>query len=621
MTEGMTWRRRGLLALAALVLAFGFLWAMELMQGGGRWYSVNQRYREQTDALLHGRLAVHGTPVGLTHDLTWSEGGVHQVWGLGVPLWRLPWEALARVAGNQGFPDRMAFGLALALAWYLVLRALVAGPGGFMREGWLVRWAAAAALMWFPAFVTLCRARFDIYEEAVAYEYVYGIGLVAGLLSFVQRPTRGGFWVLCLCAGLAGLVRPPALAYGGAAVLVAGVIWFLRKPLERSLKEVLLGGGLFCAGITALAVTNWVRFGSPGEFGHGLNLSDLHESMFITRMENPCRETPLGALLWELVGCVFRITEFNGSSFYSQSAVPGQCGAFRFREFYFTAYDWSVAGLAVVGWGAAVWALCRRLRGRAVGAGEVSPGMVAGLWSLVAMGPLVVFFVRYPVVTSRYVMDLAPAFAAALAGLVLLAGEWAARRWRGALAGQVIVYVAVVGWVGWELQASRIAAAYALRQPRTYEQTMGARRRMGPVFTLPEKFALGDDLRAFGFPYLGTGWDWRTGETRPVVVVFFNEPERLVVEVAGRVGGRELTRADLARVRAKVGGEFLRKAFEVKTEEGWRIQFHPPRRAALRKGTQVVFLSFTHSTGLRTSPTPVRLLEVRNEHPSQPDSK
>ena len=105
-----------LLVYQAVVYAAGLLLATGLVTNWGAWYSTSLPYRNQTDALLNGDLALSRSVGDLKFDHTWSEQGVHQVWGLGVPLWRLPFEAAAKACGFDGFPDRLAFGL-FACGW------------------------------------------------------------------------------------------------------------------------------------------------------------------------------------------------------------------------------------------------------------------------------------------------------------------------------------------------------------------------------------------------------------------------------------------------------------------------------------------------------------------------
>jgi len=105
----------------ALLYAFGLLVICSVIPSWGQLYSPIPYHREQTDAFLRGELAINHNPFDLNEDLCWSEGGVNQVWGLGIPFWRLPFEALARLLGLAPFPDRVALGLFIALAAYIVL--------------------------------------------------------------------------------------------------------------------------------------------------------------------------------------------------------------------------------------------------------------------------------------------------------------------------------------------------------------------------------------------------------------------------------------------------------------------------------------------------------------------
>src|ERR1041385_2270998 len=110
----IVWYRRtsSLVGLAALV-SFGLLVFCDVLPPN---YSAGLPLRAQTDALLRGEFALSRNPADLTlvpWDLCWSQGGVQQVWGLGIPFWRLPWEGLAKLAGLQMFPDRIAPGLFL----------------------------------------------------------------------------------------------------------------------------------------------------------------------------------------------------------------------------------------------------------------------------------------------------------------------------------------------------------------------------------------------------------------------------------------------------------------------------------------------------------------------------
>jgi hypothetical protein len=176
----------------------------------GRWYSDSRYFRDQTDAFMQGRLALSTNAAQLGHDLCWSEGGVHQVWGLGIPLWRFPWELGARLVGMEAFPDWFALGIGIAVAAYLTLRSLnileaAPTPLNILSRDKIV---ALLVLLAFPPVINLLRARMQVYEEVLAYEYFFGLVVLAGLARWSLRPSRRTLWALCLAAGLGGLVRP-----------------------------------------------------------------------------------------------------------------------------------------------------------------------------------------------------------------------------------------------------------------------------------------------------------------------------------------------------------------------------------------------------------------------------
>ena len=122
---------RQIRAAASAVLpsyAFLVLWLHAGSSPGTRGNPGSPWFRFQTDAFLRGSLALSHNPLDLTHDLCWSERGVHQVWGLGIPLWQLPFAALAKLFGLPSFPDRLALGLFVALVAYAVLRTWLGPP-------------------------------------------------------------------------------------------------------------------------------------------------------------------------------------------------------------------------------------------------------------------------------------------------------------------------------------------------------------------------------------------------------------------------------------------------------------------------------------------------------------
>ena len=266
----------------SLVFGFGICIATGLIPKWGLWYSANMTYRRQTEAFLRGDLALDNDPRQLGYDMAWSEGGVQQVWGLGVPAWRIPFELTAKATGQGAFPDRVALAVAIALLVCALLR--LAEPLS-KRE----RFAGATLLLLFPPFLALCRTNFDVYEEAQAYMYLVGIALFGATLGVVRRPTVSRYAILGLLSGLAPFVRPMLLCYAFASIFLAWV-FARRQGAPRACFWMALG--LFVAGCGLLFLTNHLRFGSGLEFGHRLNVNVFLPMMYATRFENPVVTAP-----------------------------------------------------------------------------------------------------------------------------------------------------------------------------------------------------------------------------------------------------------------------------------------------------------------------------------------
>src|ERR1035437_9420299 len=100
----------------AIPVTILFLFLTRLIPAWGRWYSAELSYRFQDLAFLKGHLRISEAPFGHLFDWHWGNG-LQTAWGLGVPLLRLPFEILARLAGQPFFPDRW---IVLGTTWATV---------------------------------------------------------------------------------------------------------------------------------------------------------------------------------------------------------------------------------------------------------------------------------------------------------------------------------------------------------------------------------------------------------------------------------------------------------------------------------------------------------------------
>jgi len=394
------------------------------------WYAPNPGYRAQVDALLDGRLALTSSPDGLRHDLAWTPHGVQQVWGLGVPLWQLPFEALGRLIGLSPFPDRIALAAWLAAMWVLLLRAFRPRDAGEARPDDQRRDAGRAraidsrvmqigALLLtglLPGLITVLRGRIEVYEEAAIYAYGAAMILLGGLIAMRRAPTTARYLLLVGFAGLTGLLRPTVWFYGLATTLLASTI-LLRQRGRPAVRTIALGLALFVAGGGVLYATNALRFGRGTEFGHRLNVHSLPGNIIATRFSYPFERAGTIEAGKELAYSLFDGPERRSKrGFYQTGLHHGQSPRPRWREYYFTTFSWPyvpaiLAGLLL---GALAW----RRRGDPF-------ARMLGAWAVLGGAPLFVFYLHSPSVSSRYQLDLAPAIAA----LLVIAWRACAARW------------------------------------------------------------------------------------------------------------------------------------------------------------------------------------------------
>lgn len=723
----------------ALVYALALLLVTGLVMEWGAWYSASVPYRKQTEAFFHGDLAVSRSVADLTFDYTWSEQGVHQVWGLGVPLWRMPFEGVAKLCGHDGFPDRLAFGFFALLVGFVALKVWVgetyAGSlnNSVNSNGWAVIMRFGASfliLLLFPPLFSLLQSSSRVYEEAVAYEYLYGILQVTLLVAFVRRPTIGRFLLACALAGFGGLIRPTLVFYGFATVVLATVVWIIQSTrwyqimtssgcsrlkqaqsigdpgttpvldapthlrgkgdfsaLSRLLASAGLGLFLFLLGCGVLWWTNLKRFGDGFEFGHKLNVQTLYGSMYATRFDDPYQDEPLSRAARELFGALFLNKTVNGS-LYQENIFPGQSPTVRWRQFYFRTYDWIYPPLLLLGWGASVmaaWAFWRKAmrrskmrpsdpspvgstpeevsdligteptetsfarsdlpaRGRTpaqqtdgvpmtertpepIGnaANPIPPCssqipyslnfgsnlfafVILGLWSLLAVIPLVAFYLYVPVISSRYMMDFAPAFASAIASAWLFLASRCNNRW-----SRVLVCLLLCAWIG--KQFSITLSGYANPTSVTAAEVKKKTEKRSDVEgSTTKRYSANNHGQSLNsdrsdIPHDCVGWNPETGAVMPLVILFVQDPEFLELDLATQP--HPSIQPDPETIRAKVGLEFLERAGITEIEGGWRVRFRGPQQPRWRDGLQSGFVATVPKEFLAERTTPWILRAVR----------
>ena len=646
----------------AVFYAVGLLMVTGWWTRWGVWYSSSVQYRLQTEALLRGKLALSENPMDLDHDLTWSQQGVHQVWGLGVPLWRLPFEAVAKLLGFAAFPDRIAFGLFAALVAFLALRvwttawpsnSLQQRPADLVWRSIIGFGVGFLLLLMFPPFLNLLQTRGAVWEEAVAYEYLFAVLLLTLLLAFSQKPTARRWYWLSALAGLGGLIRPPLVFYGLGTMAVALWIWIAGRKANIEGQEqkenqadgwrkvgfgALMGVLLFCMGGGLLWGTNWLRFGDGFEFGHKLNMQDMYGSLYSTKFDYPFEEEPWASAAAELLGALFLAGDgYNRSGWYQADIFARQSATVRWREFYFRTYDWTYMPLVLLGWGVGfvllgkvVWRRWRKERWPSsflfsLSSGEVRWLGVLGWWSMLAVLPLWMFYLRAPVLSSRYMLDLGPAFGAAIA-----AAWWFLALCCRGLGARLCVALVFCLWMGFELYLmdakgrgspnSLSAVGLALKLESNSTKTWNKQTSSVPPMTFPLLDGAFKTLTTpiNDIPFDRIGWvneqkafqeKCEIGALKPVAIVFARDVE--FVELDWERIAHARIEARVEDIRVKAGLEVLERESVVRTGSRWRVRFRGPQARRWREGVQALFVAVVPQQFLAADSTPWKLHSIR----------
>ena len=371
--------------LTAVILSALMLYFTGLIPEFGEWYSYDQSLRLQTEALMRGELALQPVPYGHRHDWAWGNG-IQQIWGLGVPLLQLPFEAAANLFGFFGFPDRLIF-----LTFYLLVTVIfwkslnsATNPPLSDKEQLIRRLQNTPILLFAmlnPAFITMMRAKFGPYEEVTAYGYLWAFMLLSLIYLFLNNPQRRLYLLICLLAGFSANIRPTTGAYG---VMTFLIVFYLAG--QNRIRGRWAGLPLFLAGSLFLLMTNYLRFGNPIEFGHSLLLTGAPVIDYLLKFDNPLHWIPFTSSAFELLSALF-FTDISKDSILWQSNVP------RMREFNFEPYNFFTLILLLASWLVVARGLVRaKIKGLFENRGEPLMIGMGTIWSFCSFLMLFYFY-------------------------------------------------------------------------------------------------------------------------------------------------------------------------------------------------------------------------------------
>ena len=386
---------------------------IQLVQGTSGLFSSDIAYRLQTDAFLKAKLSLSSHPFGLPFDYIWTGHAMHQNWGLGVPLLRLPFEWGAQLCGWGPFPDR------LTLFFYLILMVIILnvsirrvlgtfGIGGYSAGGLLLRWYLTALVLFSPSMSDLLfRTGSNVYEEAVFYGCIYSYTLLALFWLFMRRPNDKFLFIICLFSGLAWVIRPTLIFYGVITAVLTIIYSYLGA---RHIRPVVWGIVGFCCGAFVDLLLNYFRFGSFFEFGYSASIDGIPVFEYPLRFDNFFDLAPFLPAAKELIGGLF----FNNS---------WKCDLVRWRHYWFAPFNILhllilVAGLISV----ILYFMLAKYRLSMGIKKNLSIRIIffTYLWGFVSFSGLFLFYLRCPALTSRYLSDFSAAFNAVFISLIFL---------------------------------------------------------------------------------------------------------------------------------------------------------------------------------------------------------
>ena len=626
-------RYRALICSYSLIYASVILFFSGWVQIYEHWYSPFIPYRLQTDALLNGNLELCDNVLCIDHDLTWSMQGVHQVWGIGIPLWRLPLEIFARVLGHDTFPDRLAFGLFAMMVAYCVIGYSISRKERNRYVNLSSVNVAFPMVLLFPPFLSLMKTRGGVWEEAIAYEYLYAILLLTLLLRLYKYQNITCYAIICLLSGIGGLIRPTLIFYGISTVAISMCIIYFRNEdrykSEQSgvkvMRHIISGSLLLCLGCGLLWTTNALRFGGGLEFGHKLNLQNISGSMYSTKFDCPYQSEPLDSSAKELFGALFMsFTRYNGSDWYQENIFEGQSKTSRWREIYFRTYDLSYIVLIMIVYSCIFAQLLKIVIGYVLGNTSIPMKhilrrydiyIITAAWSFIAAVPICMFYLRTPVISSRYMVDLAPAFSS----IVLCAWLLLLNSTRNTMIVIMVLGTYII-WYG--TQFYLIESAYTPPNSVTKNDIVRIKSKYSHdgnnvVFTNMKK--LNDKTEMNRIPYDCTGWhlnntnsagiNIKKGTVKPIIVLFMKDIEFVELELVTQQHPR--ISADINDIRVKSGLEQLIMERYAATEYGYIVRYKKPKNEKWSKGIQVVYVATVSNEHFAEEYTPWILKTVK----------
>lgn len=583
----------------SLVLATGVMLATGVARLPDIGYSTALPHRLQVEALLQGHLAISTNLDAVDFDHTFSNGGVQQVWGLGIPIWRIifefPWKALL----GHSAPDRLALLVAEAILIYFGLGVFIGkddSDAAKTGEGeLLLSYVSGLVLTMSPFFINLLQSRMMVYEEALAYTFIFATlqyVLLCKLKSLNSKKAIAFLLpIICFAAGFGPLVRPTLVFYGFATLLVG---LYIGRP-HLSIKRLVFCLVIFLAPLAILAWTNRVRFGSSFEFGHFINLT-TRSVAYVTRLNDPFASASLRERIFEVFGSLFFVNQFNGCEYFKNSFFLGESDHLRWREFNFTTYPVGILLLLIGYFVAGTTLLVKMLKSSdrfsILRMDELHTLTFA--WITMSFFGLTCLYCYAPVISSRYMYD----FAAVLTVSSVMAVRILFRN-------NLLSLLAMLLVMGYSLASFKttvpVPGVAKLEDITQYVNEWKSRRWDCDI--IPGRYFVGmTNLPTI----IGAceGWDSKTGTTDMSCFFYVQSCTNMVLEI----------RPPLSTVSVQASVSALGKRWHTiktnYTESSILLEFEKPGTVALPLGVFPVFISLANPNDLLNTNANGRLIQL-----------
>jgi len=603
---------------AALFCSYGLMLELGTIDSFSGMYAGNAPYYNlQASALAKCELDLGRDSHLLKFDLVWINARVHQVWGLWIPAWI---RTLSLITGNQDplhFPSRLAFCVALCLVTWSILYYTATNTKKGLQgcnildwRYWTVFVPTVTILLFFPSFTATLKSCFGVYEEASAYSYLYALLLLIVLLRFCDRSTQVRFVLLCMVAGMGAFVRPTVGFYGLAAIAVASVLAF-HTGLKYS--KVALGWIVFLSIIVLLLWTNSIRFGSAFEFGHGLNVSYHAGNIYSTKFDAPFANSEVFSAGQELIGSLFFDGNFNEGRWFNNDVFCLQSKTPRWRDNYLPAIGWPMIVIALLA------GVISSLIARGDDTHHKYLVYASMAFSVVSIVGLTLFYLRCPLMTSRYLYDFSGALA--VAGAI---GMWRLLIWavkRGQSYGLIAVlastcmclYLCHRAQTALCSEVSLVSCKKDVYELLLQRMLSGSTRLPGNSTNYGNVELVSGRLEGLlGIPFEGCGWLHNNGgQVRVATIHFVDNMQFLELDVTP-AAYENTSSPETKHIRVKVGLEYLvQQSVRPVSGNRLRIRFHGPVNPDYGKGIQTIFVAWVSKEHISDEMAPWKLHKIR----------